>query len=119
MKLLHTKWIKPSSKKQATWIADYLNKKNIFQCPKTPKLEADLARDIRSGFVANNAQRKKMESAWRSHVSRSNGKKNQKTISISKENYEAALKQKRARQSVSTYIESLINRPPSSILADL
>jgi predicted CopG family antitoxin len=119
MNLLHTSWIKPTNKKQATWIANYLSKKDIIQCPNNPKSEANLAKDIMSGGVVNDALRQKMESAWGSSIKRAKDKKNQATITISNDSLKTAKANKRIDQSVSAYIEELINSIPKPSTTDL
>jgi predicted CopG family antitoxin len=131
---MHTDWIKPNSKRQTIWIAEYLKKKlknrQISYRAINHKSNAELVKDIMEDKVITKEQRKKMASAWRSHVSRATKKakvkalaKSQKngqiTITISKESYEVALKQKRPSLSVSTYIESLILNQSNSTLPDL
>ena len=119
MSLLHTNWIKPTNKKQATWIANYLSKKDIIQCPKNPKSEADLAKEIINGGVVNDVLRQKMESAWGSSIKRAKDKKNQTTITISNDSFKLAKANKRIDQSVSAYIEELIKSTSKPSTADL
>jgi hypothetical protein len=119
MSLLHTNWVKPTDKKQATWIANYLSKKGITQCPKNPKSEASLAKEIINGRVVNDVLRQKMESAWGSCIKRTKDKKNQTTITISNESFKVAKANKGIDQSISEYIEELINSIPEPSIADI
>lgn len=131
MSLLHTDWIKLNSKRQAIWIAEYLKKKKkkkqIFIRSIVAKSDAELVKEITAGKIITNEQRKKMASAWRSHVSRAKKtaeikaltkakkaeikakKKAQTTISISNESYEIAMEDKRQYKNAAAYIEALIH----------
>jgi len=124
MSLLHTDWIKPNSKRQAIWIAEYLKKKKkkrqILIRSLIPKSDIELVKEILKGNVITKEQRKKMASAWTSHVSRTKKKaeikalakakkKAQTTISISNESYEIAMEDKKQYKNAAAYIEALIH----------
>lgn len=141
MSLLHTDWIKPNSKRQAIWIAEYLKKKkkkkHIIIRSITPKSDAELVKEILEGNLITKEQRKKMASAWTSHISRTKKKaeikalakalakakkakrKAQTTISISNESYEIAKEDKGRYKNAAAYIESLIKANRSSSTAEL
>lgn len=127
MSLLHTDWIKPNSKRQTIWIAEYLKKKKkkreILIRSTIPKSDVELVKEILEGNLITKEQRKKMASAWTSHVSRTKKKaeikalakakkakkKAQTTISISNESYGLAKEDKGRYKNAAAYIEALID----------